>query len=48
MPKIRTNPNPLRRALWRFDNLCTRKPWVPFVGIVVGMFLVMIIEGVAP
>lgn len=48
MNRLRTSPNPLRRALWRFDNLCYRKPWVPFAGIVVGMFLVMIIEGVAP
>lgn len=48
MPKIRTSPNPLRLALWRFDNLCYRKPWVPFAGIIICAFIVMLIEGIAP
>lgn len=48
MPNIRTSPNPLRRALWRFDNLCARQQWVPLAIIFALAVLVMIIEGVAP
>jgi len=48
MNRFRTSPNFLRHALWRFDNLCYRKPWVPFAGLVVCGFIVVIIEGVTP
>lgn len=40
MHKIRTSPNPLRRALWRFDSLCARHQWVPFAGILLGILVV--------
>lgn len=46
--KIRTAAHPIRRALWRFDSLCHRHQWVPLAGILLGLFLVNIIEGVAP
>lgn len=38
--KIRTAAHPIRRALWRFDNLCARHQWVPFVGILLGILVV--------
>ena len=48
MNKIRTSPNPLRRALWRFDSLCHRHQWVPLAGVALCCFAVMLIEGIAP
>lgn len=31
--KIRTQASLLRRALWRFDDLCARRQWLPLVGV---------------
>lgn len=46
--KIRTAAHPIRRALWRFDNLCARQQWVPLAIIFALAVLIMIIQGVAP
>lgn len=48
MKKIPTSPNPLRRALWRFDSLCHRCQWVPLAGIALCALVVNLIAGVAP
>lgn len=48
MHKIRTSPNPLRRALWRFDSLCHRHQWVPLAGVALCALVVNLIAGVAP
>lgn len=38
--KIRTAAHPIRRALWRFESLCSRKQLVPFVGVLICIVLV--------
>lgn len=46
--KIRTAAHPIRRALWRFDSLCHRHQWVPFVGVALCGVIVNLIAGIAP
>lgn len=38
--KIRTTAHPIRRALWRFDSLCSRHQWVPLAGVLICILLV--------